>query len=76
MNVELIPDLRLNEKQRVVIEKDYAMSDGVLRIATNASLVRYVLDTYNIDIHVQKSNPQEQQIVLGNRDELISYVLE
>ncbi|EGR2490807.1 TPA: WYL domain-containing protein, partial [Vibrio cholerae] len=33
-------------------------------------------DTYNIDIHVQKSNPQGQQIVLGNRDELISYVLE
>ncbi len=59
-----------------MIEKDYAMSDGVLRIATNASLVRYVLDTYNIDIHVQKSNPQGQQIVLGNRDELISYVLE
>ncbi|WP_262362748.1 helix-turn-helix transcriptional regulator, partial [Vibrio cholerae] len=76
VNVELIPDLRLNEKQRAVIEKDYAMSDGVLRIATNASLVRYVLDTYNIDIYVQKSNPQGQQIVLGNRDELISYVLE
>ncbi|HAS3806562.1 TPA: WYL domain-containing protein, partial [Vibrio cholerae] len=28
------------------------------------------------DINVQKSNPQGQQIVLGNRDELISYVLE
>ncbi|PAR48968.1 WYL domain-containing protein, partial [Vibrio metoecus] len=75
VNVELIPDLRLNEKQRAVIEKDYAMSDGVLRIATNASLVRYVLDTYNIDIHVQKSNPQGQQIVLGNRDELVPYLL-
>ncbi|HDZ9226461.1 TPA: transcriptional regulator [Vibrio cholerae] len=75
VNVELIPDLRLNEKQRAVIEKDYAMCDGVLRIATNASLVRYVLDTYNIDIHVQKSNPQGQQIVLGNRDELVPYLL-
>lgn len=32
VNIELIPDLRLNEKQRAVIEKDYAMSDGVLRI--------------------------------------------
>lgn len=68
------PDLRLNEKQRAVIEKDYAMSDGVLRIATNASLVRYVLDTYNIDIYVQKSNPQGQQIVLGNRNELVQFI--
>jgi hypothetical protein len=74
VNIELIPDLRLNEKQRAVIEKDYAMSDGVLRIATNASLVRYVLDTYNIDIHVQKSNPQEQQIVLGNIEDLRSFL--
>lgn len=71
--MELSPDLRLSEKQRAVIEKDYAMNDGVLRIATNASLVRYVLDTYNIDIHTQKSNPQGQQITLKNRDELLGY---
>ncbi|CAH1534485.1 Transcriptional regulator [Vibrio rotiferianus] len=72
--VELTPDPRLNEKQRAVIEKDYAMSNGILSISTNASLVRYVLDTYNIDIHVQKSNPQGQQIVLRNRDELLHYL--
>ncbi|EGQ8131260.1 YafY family transcriptional regulator [Vibrio parahaemolyticus] len=74
VNVEIIPDLRLNEKQRAVIEKDYAMSNGVLRIATNASLVRYVLDTYNIDLHVQKSNPKGQQIVLRNIDDLTPFL--
>lgn len=72
--VELTPAPRLNEKQRAVIEKDHAMSHGILSITTNASLVRYVLDTYNIDIHVQKSNPQGQQIVLRNRDELLHYL--
>ncbi len=74
VTVKLAPDPRLNEKQRAVIEKDYAMSNGILNIVTNASLVRYVLDTYNIDIHVQKSNPLGQQIVLGNRDELLHYL--
>ncbi|ANU38192.1 WYL domain-containing protein [Vibrio scophthalmi] len=75
VNIELVPDARFNEKQKSVIEKDYGMSDGVLSITTNASLIRYVLDTYNIDIHLQKSNPQCQQIMLGNMDELRPYLL-
>ncbi|ACY51391.1 WYL domain-containing protein [Vibrio diabolicus] len=74
VNVDIVPDPRLNEKQKKVIEKDYAMSDGVLSIATNASLIRYVLDAYSIDIHTQKSNPQGQQIVLGNLSELTNYL--
>ncbi|ODS04464.1 hypothetical protein VSF3289_03603 [Vibrio scophthalmi] len=75
VNIELVPDAHFNEKQKSVIEKDYGMSDGVLSIATNASLIRYVLDSYNIDIHLQKSNPQCQQIMLGNMDELRPYLL-
>ncbi|MGR5538046.1 helix-turn-helix transcriptional regulator [Vibrio campbellii] len=74
VNVELVPDARFDEKQKSVIEKDYGMIDGSLSIATNASLIRYVLDTYNIDIHVQKSNPQGQQIVVGNMNELMQYL--
>ncbi|HBC3540072.1 helix-turn-helix transcriptional regulator [Vibrio parahaemolyticus] len=74
VNVDIVPDPRLNEKQKKVIEKDYAMSDGILSIATNASLIRYVLDAYSIDIHTQKSNPQGQQIVLGNLSELTNYL--
>ncbi len=72
--VELVPDQRLSDKQKAIIEKDYGMNDGTLSIATNASLIRYVLNTYNIDIHVQKFNSQEQQIILGNREELIRYL--
>lgn len=74
VNVDIQPDPRLSKKQKVVIEKDFAMNNGILSIATNASLVRYVLDAYNIDIHTQKSNPQGQQIVLGNLGELIDYL--
>ncbi|MFY2509035.1 helix-turn-helix transcriptional regulator [Vibrio pectenicida] len=74
VNVDIVPDPRLSEKQKKVIAKDYAMSDGILSIATNASLIRYVLDSYSIDIHTQKSNPQGQQIVLDNLSELINYL--
>lgn len=74
VNVDIQPDPRLNEKQKVVIEKDFAMTNGILSITTNASLVRYVLDAYNIDVHTQKSNPQGQQIVLENLGELLDYL--
>ncbi|MEC6909228.1 WYL domain-containing protein [Photobacterium piscicola] len=74
INIELIPDARFNEKQKAVIEKDYGMSDGILSIATNASLIRYVLDTYNIDIYIQKSNPQGQQIIVKNMEKLMMYL--
>ncbi|ELI6449369.1 helix-turn-helix transcriptional regulator [Photobacterium damselae] len=74
VNINIEPDPRLSDKQKKVVEKDYAMKDGVLCIKTNASLVRYVLDAYSIDIHIQKSNPQSQQIVLQNLAELTTYL--
>ncbi len=48
--VELVAEQRFNDKQKAEIEKDFGMSDDVLSIATNSSLIRYVLDAYNIDI--------------------------
>ncbi|EEX38488.1 transcriptional regulator [Vibrio metschnikovii] len=75
VTIDIVPDQRFNEKQKMVIEKDYAMSNGALSIDTNASLIRYVLDTYHIDVYTQKSNPQGQQIVLGNFEALKSYLM-
>lgn len=74
VTIELIPDLRFNEKQKAVVEKDYGMVNGTLCIPTNASIVRYLLDAYNIDIHMQKIRPQGQQIVVGNMDELMPFL--
>ncbi len=39
VNINIEPDPRLSDKQKKVVEKDYAMKDGVLCIKTNASLV-------------------------------------
>lgn len=74
VTIELIPDARFNEKQKAVIEKDYGMLNGKLSIPTNASLIRYLLDAYNIDIHMQKIRPQGQQIIVSNMDELMPYL--
>lgn len=75
LSIKLIPDSRLTEAQAKVIAHDYGMEKGTLVILTNAALVRYVLDAYNIDINVLNSNPKGQQIILGNFEELRPYLI-
>ncbi|EAP94703.1 hypothetical protein V12B01_05088 [Vibrio splendidus 12B01] len=75
LSINLIPDSRLTEAQAKVIAHDYGMEKGILAIPTNAALVRYVLDAYNIDINVLNSNPKGQQIILGNFEELRPYLI-
>lgn len=75
LTVDLMPDPRLTEAQANVVEHDYGMEKGKLTIPTNAALVRYVLDTYNIDINVLDSNPKGQQIIVGNFEELKQYLI-
>ncbi|CAK2393013.1 WYL domain-containing protein [Vibrio crassostreae] len=75
LSIKLIPDSRLTEAQAKVIAHDYGMEKGTLVIPTNAALVRYVLDAYNIDINVLNSNPKGQQIILGNFEELRPYLI-
>ena len=74
ITIELIPDSRFTKQQMIVIANDFGMTNNVLSIHTNAALIRYVLDSYNIDIHVLDSNPQGQQIVVKNMDELRKYL--
>lgn len=74
LRVELKPDPRLTEAQASVIAHDYGMKGNILQIQTNAALVRYVLDAYNIDINVLDSNPQGQQIIIGNFEDLKPYL--
>ncbi|MGC9458869.1 helix-turn-helix transcriptional regulator [Vibrio genomosp. F10] len=75
LSIKLIPDSRLTEAQAKVIAHDYGMEKSILTIPTNAALVRYVLDAYNIDINVLNSNPKGQQIIIGNFDELKPYLI-
>ncbi|MFS1417740.1 helix-turn-helix transcriptional regulator [Vibrio splendidus] len=75
LSIKLIPDSRLTEAQAKVIAHDYGMEESTLTIPTNAALVRYVLDAYNIDVNVLNSNPKGQQIILGNFEELRPYLI-
>jgi predicted DNA-binding transcriptional regulator YafY len=75
LHIELKPDPRLTEAQAAVVAYDYGMEGSTLKIPTNAALIRYVLDAYNIDINVLDSNPKGQQIIVGNFEELKPYLV-
>lgn len=74
VEIQFVPDLRFNEKQRVVIEHDFGMIDGVLSIETNPTLIQYILDAYNVNMYTQNGKPQGQQIVLKNDQDLRPYL--
>ncbi|GLT15878.1 helix-turn-helix transcriptional regulator [Vibrio algivorus] len=74
VEIQFVPDLRFDEKQRAVIEHDFGMIDGVLSIKTNPTLIQYILDAYNVNMYTQNGKPQGQQIVLQNDQDLRPYL--
>ena len=74
INIIISPDPRLSPEQREIIEMDYGMRDGELRIPTRAALVNYTLQAFNIDPHKYDVKAEAQQIIVQNRSELDPYL--
>jgi predicted DNA-binding transcriptional regulator YafY len=64
------PDQRLSTAQQAIIHTDFGMADGQLLIATRRALVKYVLQRFQINHKHLDPNPEAQQIVVGNLQEL------
>lgn len=70
VEVVIEPDPRLKPDQRSIIELDFGMQGGRLKVATRGALVQYVLQRYQIDPHKVQTKASAQQIVVSNLDEL------
>ena len=70
VDVLIVPDSRLSPEQKAIIEIDYGMQDGQLRVASRGALVQYVLQRYQIDASKVQSKASAQQIVVANIDSL------
>tara|TARA_R110001599_G_scaffold215475_1_gene413664 strand:+ start:47 stop:268 length:222 start_codon:yes stop_codon:yes gene_type:complete len=62
------PDSRLKPEQRAIVEADYGMLEGQLKIDTPGALVQYVLQRYQIDPTKVHAKPTAWQIVAANLD--------
>jgi len=74
--VEVIfePDPRLAPAQKEIIESDYGMQDGQLRVPTRGALVQYVLQRYQIDPTKLQARATAQQLVVANLDSLRAWL--
>jgi len=70
------PDSRLKPEQKVIIEADFGMQEGVLVIPTRRALVKYVLQRFQIDPKKLDPKAAAQQIVVKNLDELKPWLYE
>ncbi len=68
--VILTADLRLTPEQKAIIETDFAMVGGQLRVPSRRALVKYVLQRYQIDPRSHNPKAAAQQIVVQNLEAL------
>jgi hypothetical protein len=71
ITVMIGPHPDLSPAQAAVIGLDYEMECGVARIQVQAALLYYTLKRLGLDIDPKTRPPQDQQIVLLNRDEVL-----
>lgn len=72
--IKLIPDTRLSDERKEIVEHDYSMTNGSLNIETRAALVAYTLQALNIDSKRLDIKPEAQQIIIANYDKIENYL--
>lgn len=70
--LEVGPHPDLSETQAKVIALDYGMRGGKAKIKVRRALLYYALKRLGLDTAPEARRPQDQQIVLINRDEIFS----
>jgi predicted DNA-binding transcriptional regulator YafY len=69
--LEIGPHPDLSDNQRRAIEMDYGMEEGRAQISVRRALLFYALKRLGLDTDPAARRPQDQQIVLLNRNEVI-----
>lgn len=70
ITLRIIPDPRLTEFKQQIIALDFGMRNGVLEITTQAALASYYLQYLRIDHIPPEKQPEAQQLILENFDQI------
>lgn len=74
VDLELTAHPHLTPSQKKIIEMDYGMSEGVLRMQSRQALLFYVFKQLGLDRSFTNIDPVLQQIVLKNIDQISDYL--
>jgi len=72
VELEVGPHHGLSPNQRRIIELDYGMQNGRVIIPVRKALLYYTLKRLGLDTDPSARKPQDQQIVLMNRDSIVA----
>ena len=70
VTLEIGPHPELSDTQKQVIALDYGMQSGTAKISVRRALIYYALKRLGLDTDPDARHPQDQQIVLLNREVL------
>ncbi|OAN11721.1 hypothetical protein A3K86_21320 [Photobacterium jeanii] len=70
IELELIADPRLNDKQRQLVALDYGMQDNVLIHKTSVALLHYDLSCLNLSLSESRELPEYQQLAIRNINQI------
>lgn len=71
VTLKIGPHPDLSDAQKYVIGLDYGMEAGVTEIKVRKAILFYALKRLGLDIDPSARKPQDQQIVLLNRDQIL-----
>ena len=54
----LVPNPKLNDNQKAMVEKDFGMSDGRFRISVRKALAHYTLQRYQVAVTVDETTDE------------------
>ena len=74
VRLELVPHPGLNDRQREIIETDYGMTDGVLRIEHRAALLPYLLRLMRIPASAMPDNPRAHPVIIENQEAVEAFI--
>ena len=70
MNLVILPNPALPQARRATVAAEHGMTDGRLVFPCRLSLSFYLMREHNLDIEPGILEPERQQIVLQNRDDI------
>lgn len=70
INLVISPNPKLPEERQKAISREYEMADRRLILTCRLSLSFYLMSHYNLDVELGVLEPEKQQIVLHNREEV------
>ena len=71
INLVIVPNPDLPQERKTAISSELGMKDERLIHSCRLSVSFYLMSQFNLDIEPGKLNPNKQQIVLQNRDQVI-----